>query len=114
MEVGGTVPRYLMSCSGMIHDMPTRSTTQAHALYSATTSATGLHRDLVIAGQDGDVRWSGLSMMWECCRHLQKAQTLDGSGPMRLPRQLHASYGTLSVSKAPETRSLSPLHWLKV
>lgn len=23
-------------------------------------------------------------MMWECCRHLQKAQTLDGSGPMRL------------------------------
>lgn len=48
----------------------------------------GLHRDLVIAGQDGDVRWSGLSMMWECCRHLQKAQTLDGSGPMRLGSSL--------------------------
>lgn len=30
------------------------------------------------------VMFAGLSMMWECCRHLQKAQTLDGSGPMRL------------------------------
>lgn len=27
-------------------------------------------------------------MMWECCRHLQKAQTqVDGSGPIRLGRQ---------------------------
>lgn len=26
-------------------------------------------------------------MMWECCRHLQKAQTLDGSGPMDENRQ---------------------------
>lgn len=30
------------------------------------------------------VMFAGLSMMWECCRHLQKAQTLNGSGPMRL------------------------------
>lgn len=84
MEVGGTLPRYLMSCSGMMHDMPTRLTTQAHALYSATTSAMGLHRDSVIAGQDGDVRWAEHDPLWEWCRHLQKAQTLDGSGPMRL------------------------------
>lgn len=46
--------------------------------------------------------------MWECCRHLQKAQTLDGSGPMRLPRQLHASYSALSVSKAPKTGHCRP------
>lgn len=46
----------------------------------------GLHRDLVIAGQDGDVRWAEHDPLWECCRplRLQKAQTLDGSGPMRL------------------------------
>lgn len=61
----------------MMHDMLTRSTTQAHALYSATTSAMGLHRDLVIAGQDGDVRWSehDVAML---------SPPPEGSGPIRL------------------------------